>query len=206
MEKNVKKIGINFLLFTLIEALVGCASNQYIQIESDPLGADVFLSISGQSANRLGQTPLQIPSHQIPPGADAQISVTKGNQRSDNVFLPATSFAKSGKIFVKLNENQLPLSCIQQEASMQKLARGIAESQAMIKNKDLIQAEQTLVSLSIEFNNISVIYDLLGNIHYIKKDLDKALFSYKKSISLNPNNPETARVIQKIEQIKGGSQ
>lgn len=197
---------LNLFLFTSAAlALTGCASSQFLQIESDPVGADVYLSISGQSSAKVGQTPLQLQSSQIPSGAEAQISISKGNLKSETVFLPATNFSKSGKIFIKLTDTQLPIACLQQEASMQKLARGIAESQAMIKSKELDQSEQKLVSLSGEFSNVSVIYDLLGNIHYLKKDLDKALIAYRKSISLNPNNLETTRIIQKIEQIKGGS-
>lgn len=95
-------------------------------------------------------------------------------------------------------------TCKKQDESLQKVSRGVAEVRSQIASERLDQAESTLTMLTAEFSGVSVLYDLMGNVYYLRKDLNNALIQYRRSYELNSNNAETARMIKKIESLPRG--
>ncbi len=65
--------------------------------------------------------------------------------------------------------------------------------------KNMIKEALELFILNVEhYPNSSNVYDSLGEAYLLVGEKDKALFNYRKSLELNPNNKNAARVIEKI--------
>jgi len=183
--------------------MTACSTAPFIKVESNPVAADVEIVLPGQSPKKIGQTPLNLDDSSLG-GSNKMVQVivsTKGFS-SQSVTIPASQFGRNGNIFVDLEKQQLPQACLNQELSLNKVTRGVAEAYNHITQKRLEQAEAVLTNLTLEFPSNSVLHDLLGNVYYLKKDLTRALETYKKSAQLNPANNETTRMIQKIETLR----
>jgi lipoprotein NlpI len=50
---------------------------------------------------------------------------------------------------------------------------------------------------------IATLYDLLGGIHYLRKDSTRALEAFKRSLDLDPSNAETSRLVEKLNSFQG---
>ena len=66
------------------------------------------------------------------------------------------------------------------------------------KNEYEMAVEALNSSIALD-SRISLAYELLAEIYYLKQDFDKALESYKKAFSLDPS----ARLREKIEKVQG---
>lgn len=192
-------------LILVVFVLSGCQS-QAFRVESEPAGADVIIATPGQTPRKIGATPYSIQSSDQGDKAQAlQVTVTKAGFGSESVLLPPAAMGRSGSLFVKLDSSKMSAACQNQDASLEKVARGVADAQYQMKLKNYEQAERTLNQLTTDFPNVSVLHDLLGNIHYLRKDIDRALSSYRRSQAIAPNNSETSRMIKKLEELRGES-
>lgn len=190
---------------SVLMTAVGCSSAS-VRVDSEPAGADVALSISGQPARLLGKTPYTADAAMLNNSESAQIVVTKPGFKTESILIPPTTFAKSSAVFVKLEANPDAPSCTVQEEALQRVGRGVAEAQAAIRMKNYDQAETLLKSLASQYTTLAVLQDLVGNVYYLKRDFDRALAAYRRSNELSPNNPETVRMIKKLEELKGAPQ
>ncbi len=179
-----------------------CSSGT-IKVESLPEGAEIFISVNGQMPRKVGVTPLVVQESQINSGNESfQISVSKEGFLSENILAPGSIFPRSSTVQVKLKEINTGKKVGQNDDSLQKISSSIAQIVDNIKNKEYDLAEKNLVNLQSQFPSVSTIYELLGNVFYLKKDLAKAHGFYKRALDLNPNNSDTSRMIQKIESIR----
>jgi tetratricopeptide (TPR) repeat protein len=191
--------------FAILLFLTACQSQSF-RVDSEPAGADVFISSQGQTPRKLGVTPYAIQASDQGDKTQAiQVIVSKDGSGSESVLLPPAAMGRAGGMFVRLESMKVPISCQNQEVALEKVARGVAESQYQIKIKNLDQAERTLNALAAEYANVSVLHDLLGNVHFLRKDIDRALSSYRRSQAIAPNNSETTRMIKRLEELKGGA-
>ncbi len=199
----MKKLNLTLKNFILLFLMAGCTSST-LKVESDPSDAEVHYILSGQAPRRLGKTPLTVSP---PSNKPYQIGISKENFETSYVVLPSSLTSDTTEVFIILKESVTGSQANLSKESINKVVRGVAESQKLIKNKDYEQAESLLLALKGEFSFVSVIYDLLGNVYYLKKDIPKALDSYKKSSQLQPGNPDTDRMIRRLEQmsLSGGS-
>jgi tetratricopeptide (TPR) repeat protein len=188
---------ISLALATL--TLVSCASPQ-LAVESEPAEVEVQMGIPGQVKKRVGKTPLTIQGNELP-RESFFLTLSSEKHKSVSVLIPETSFAKSAKVSVKMDPVDSGPQCLSPTESFQKIARGVAEAQSLIMAKQFDSAEKTLSNLSVEFSNVSVIFDLLGNTYFLKRDFEKALFAYRRSLALAPDNVATMRTVQQIEEI-----
>jgi Flp pilus assembly protein TadD len=72
----------------------------------------------------------------------------------------------------------------------------------MIRHKKYEEAVTTLQVLIVAYPRVSVLFDLLGNAHYMQRNLDQALAAYRRSQDLQAND-ETSRVIKRLEEMRG---
>lgn len=184
---------------------VAC-STKPIKVESQPPGADIYAIQPGQTPRKLGVTPLTLDEQSIAGTPTTQISASLKGRQTQTIIVPSSAFGQTGQVTFNLQEPALPAACEKQEESLERLARGVAEAQSHLAGRKLDQAQITLNTLVGEFETVSVLHDLLGNVHYLRKDLSSALESYRRSYELNPNNSETFRMIKKIESLRGENQ
>jgi tetratricopeptide (TPR) repeat protein len=192
-----------------------CAGSR-LTVESVGGQAEVYVVSSSGAERSLGQTPLNVELDSLFEAGQpaAHVEVRKGTKRH-SVLVPKSRISAEAKISVgfpaeeeeiatPLKEEAKPLECPQQINCTQ-LARGIAEAQDLIMQKKYDLAEAKLVYLSGQYSLVSVILDLLGNVYFLKKDLQSALDSYQRSLNLEPENTETQRVVMRIKGMLGST-
>jgi hypothetical protein len=206
--KNIKS-KINFILILSIIhiSLLGCSTSGKLHVETDPPGADIFVIADNQPPRKIGQSPMTVEEGAIGTArATYRISINKAGFQPDSLLIAPFLMPRETRIMTKLKPLTLPASCQNSEESISRVAQGVAEIQALIRAKDFENAEKKLIVFTTDYSTISVFFDLLGNVHYLKKNLDQALIAYRKSYAINPQNSGTARMIKKIESIRGGVQ
>lgn len=194
-------LGALHLFFTM-----GCASSQ-LTIESDPLGSDVYLSVGKQVPKKLGQTPYVMKTDGLDLSTESfVITISKEGFDRQSVLVPITSLNNVSAISVHLNqlvtkEDPKQKAAENLDIALEQVARGIANIQSLIQSKEYDQAQSTASTLLATYPNLSILYDLLGNIYYLKKDVEKSLANYKKAQLIYPN-PETLRMINKLQELR----
>lgn len=183
--------------------LSGCASGG-LRVSSNPEQADVVVIRENGTAEKVGQTPLQIDERQISgSGKYITIVISKEGHQSESFVVPMAATGSLIQVNTKLREVTLPPICLNQSVAIDKISRGIADVQALIKQRNLAEAQGKINSLLTEYSNVSVLYDLLGNVHYMNRNLDAALASYQKSLNIDPTNADTQRMAKKLSEIVG---
>ena len=191
-----------YVLTLVVLSLFGCASSK-IKLHSEPREVEVFLVEANQAPKSLGSTPVNLESDDFNWGDSnsIQLRFQKEGYETENIILPKTKVTANFKINTFMQEEKKNLACQDQSQSLRKVADAIAKSQNYIYKKQMAKAKILLESLIIDYPNLSVLYDLLGNVYYLEKDLKSSLEAYKKSLSLWPNNLETKRMILRLENI-----
>lgn len=176
-----------------------------MRISSSPDKAEVFVTYEGGQPQKLGDTPLSLDSRLLEDkrGKFLTVSLKKDGYRTESIILPTSMIQSSVTVSTKLDEFKLPLACQDSSMAVDKIAKGIASSQSLIKANRLMDAEQKVSLLINEYPNVSVLHDLLGNIQYMNKNLAGALKAYDKSLELEPNNLDTQRIRNKLRTIVG---
>ena len=203
--KLMKPVSLIVLLITTLTGsvlLLGCSS-PILRVGSSPEGADVYIVHQGQQPVRIGKTPMTINNQIIhsQPGESVLLKIQKEGFSTESFLVPKITFSSSVELSANLVESKLPLECTQQTNIVNTVVNQVAQSQYLIQKKKFQQALQILNNLSIEHPYLSVIHDLIGNIHYLQGQLKLALDSYEKSLSLNSNNTETQRMVSKLKSI-----
>ena len=175
---------------------IGCGTSQ-IQISSQPDNAEVYISSKTMSAKKLGVTPINLNESEISSSNESyQITISKLGYENATALIPATTINRTVSLSLKLQE--LTSSKNKSTDELQRIASQVAETQNLIKTKDFVQAEKNLLMMISQNPNIATFHELLGNVYYLKKDTQSALASYKKANDLYPGNPDTMRMINKL--------
>ena len=184
--------------------LFACATGSSVRVESNPEGALVSVIASGNAPVSVGKTPLNVEKSSFPGlySDPVQITVSKEGFESESILIPKSQLETESKLRINLKEVQLNKSCSNQQEALNQVSQGVAAAQRMIYRKEYAEAERLLTQLTTKFTSVSVLYDLLGNVAYLKKDVEKASEYYRKSHDLNPDNPETVRMIKKLTSIR----
>lgn len=191
------------LALLLLLSLAACASSQFV-VESDPAGAEVLVVSGGGVKQKIGQTPMTITSSALPTAfaPDVQIQIAKEGYRSESFLIPPQASGSVGRIQAKLSDDPVSKACQDAGHSITEATDVVAQVQRMIYKKNFAEAERTLGAYTAKFPTVPVFFSLLGNVHYLQKNLDKALEAYRRANSLQPQNLETSRMIDKIKGIR----
>lgn len=195
---------IFYVLLCVMGLTTGCAVGT-LRVNSTPDKADVYVAYEGEQPTKVGETPLNLDGRLINEnrGKYITVSIKKEGFQPENVIIPNSAMKSSIDMSSRLAENKLPLQCQDQMASIEKISRGVAQVQSMLQSSRLVEAQGQLSMLITDFPDVSVLHDLMGNVHYINKNLEMAYASYRKSLELNPTNVDTQRMVSKIQGIIG---
>lgn len=182
--------------------LGGCATPT-IQVQSSPDQADVSL-VTDQGRSPLGKTPMAVNADAQPAlfSSGGLLEIRKDGFFPEIIIVPGSGMGKSTNVGVKLSELKAAETCSHTAAS--NLARGVAAAQQQILSKRFVEAEATLNALIGAYPNVSVLYDLIGNLHYLRRDTNRSLDAYRRSFELEPGNTYTERMIRKLSSIDPG--
>jgi len=197
MYLQILIIGVSWL------ALTACASGS-LRVSSSPEQADVSVIRENGNPEKVGQTPLQIDERQLAGrGKYITIVISKDGYHTERFVVPTAMTGTYLQMNAKLKEVELPATCQNQSAAIDKISRGIADVQALIRSRQLNEAQSKINSLLNDYSNVGVLYDLLGNIHYMNRNLELALTAYQKSLNIDPTNADTQRMVKKLSEIVG---
>ncbi len=197
-----------FCIAPLILFTVGCATGR-VQVSSSPAEAEVFVSKDGRAPEKLGSTPLNLTHEQVFAGAQdyIQVEVKKEGFLPESVLVPHSLFGTYLDVSLRLTPAAADAKTLASDnvATIQRVVQGVARAQALTAQKNYERAEAILQSLVVEFPQVSVFHDLLGNIYFLQKDMRRALNSYEESLRLDPNNLETERLVRRLRAMGNNS-
>lgn len=180
--------------------LLSCSSNHKISISSFPQGAQVLVKDSSGNNRSLGKTPLEASTKEILKGNQLNsIVVSLDGYREHNLFLADGS--QNYEITARLQPLLEDPKSTEAKSRQEKLAQQLVGAQNLIVSKKYSDAESILSGVTREFPHVSVTYDLLGNVSYLRRDLSRALNYYERSLKLNPDNIETKNMVQKLRSL-----
>jgi len=185
-----------------------CASGgARFEVKSTPEGAEVALVRPGGAGTlSLGKTPLLLNPEQIPDvgGKLMTLQLKKDGFQTENIILPEGSVGGLALLTFQMRESNVSTATGKAgEAAQNELARGIAQIHRQVSRKNYDDAIRTLDSLLARHPRIATLYDLLGGIHYLRKDSGRALDAFKRSLDLDPSNAETSRLVEKLRSFQG---
>lgn len=191
------------LSLMLLFLLNSCSTTSKVKITSSPDKAEVKVTTNDGETKSLGVTPLELAGKDIYSSASRMsvINISKDGFESQNVFIAQESSLESYNINIKLRTKSDDIKSQDVKSRQEKLAKNIAMSNNLINKKRYDEAERVLTSLTDDFPYVSVSYDLLGNIAFLKRDFRAAINYYEKSFQLNPENSETKTMIDKLKRM-----
>lgn len=202
MRNTLRKIYL-----TVFVLLMSSCSTTDMTLNSEPAGADVVIVDDSGREEKLGQTPLVLTSEMMSrfPGGYWRMSLNKTGFVKDQLFIETKMFKELGRVSVKMTP-EANWKEAYQDVNAYKYLNDVsgmsAEIQAATVKGDFGKAESLANSLVTRYPKLSVGWNLLGNIYYLQKRIDKALESYQKSLAINPDDQVTKGILDRIRNGK----
>lgn len=188
-------MSVIFLLF-----ITNCSSLS-LRVNSTPPEAEVTLhTLNG--AQKLGVTPLQLNNEQLsslPEGFT--IEVSKPDFLQQKIMIEKRALSASGEVSVKLQEiskAELKLNDPDVKATIESIARQVAQIQSSLIKKEYIQAEVLTRNMLNTYPYFSVGWNLLGNNYYLQGKTMESINAYQKALTLEPENVETRVILDRL--------
>jgi tetratricopeptide (TPR) repeat protein len=161
-----------------------------------------MLGTGRQVPKLVGQTPYVLKGSGFGGSQEPSlVVVSKEGFQKTSVVIPSTVFDHAGTVSIQLKEESKQRNVDNLDLALEQVAKGVAQVQSLIQRKELDQGLSTVNTLLSSYPNISTLYDLQGNIYYLRKDIDRALASYKRANAITPNS-ETNRMISKLQELR----
>jgi tetratricopeptide (TPR) repeat protein len=190
-------IAMGFIFFLFV---VNCSSLS-LRVNSTPPEAEVTLhTLNG--AQKLGVTPLQLSDEQLrslPEGFT--IEVSKPDFLQQKIMIEKRALSASGEVSVKLQEiskAELKLNDPDVKATIESIARQVAQIQSSLLKKEYIQAEVLTRNMLNTYPYFSVGWNLLGNNYYLQGKTSESIAAYQKALTLEPENVETRVILDRL--------
>jgi tetratricopeptide (TPR) repeat protein len=185
-------------LIVLLLFAFGCSTPPVkIKIRSIPEGANVSIRSSEGLFKSLGKTPLEIGHSDISSsGRISSLEVTKEGFQDHKVIFGRDVSNENYDLNMKL----VP---IMKEGSddLEVFARRLLKAYSLLSGKRFEEAKSALNYFVKDYPNVSAVYDLLGNLCYLQRDIKCAREHYEKSLQINPDNPETKAIVGRLQSM-----
>lgn len=199
---------MRFFSYLIFFLMLGCSLTREMQREvvvtSQPSGADVsYLSASGQF-KVIGKTPYTLEKSLIKEWSEqkkeyAVIKVSKSGHVVENLFIDLNgrykiSYNADLKAIDVWNNKEMEIS----STIANKLATKVQQINQQVFNKNFDNALKNTEVLIDQYPKAHVFYDIKGSILFLMGNKNEAVVSYQKSLSLNPDNNEAKRMLEKV--------
>ena len=187
------------ILLIFVLSLIGCSGSGMLSVKTNPSAATVKLSDESGEIREIGNTPLSVNFNEVFAGSkNIKVIIEKGNFESEKIILTRPEIKTDYNLSVDLKRDRSAESQIENLKTLEKVAKNIAEALKKIQERRFKDAEVQLLRFIEDHPSISVSYDLLGNVYYMMGDRQAARAQYLKADSINPNNFERKRIIQRL--------
>ncbi len=190
------------IICLILVVFAGCSTSKLI-VQSLPAGATVTVMDEAGKIRSLGQTPLSVELSDVFRSGTSfsEIQIIKDDYSAETILLSKSSLPTNYEVSLNLKKNQQDLKSVDILQKNESIAQKIAQANNLMNQKRYEEAEQIVSKFVLDYPNISVGYDYMGNIQYLKKDLKRALFYYEKGLHINPDNLETKEMVSKLKSI-----
>lgn len=191
-----------FSLVMVLTTLTGCSNNS-IKIKTTPEDAIVSIIDDAGVKTQIGKTPLDLPESAIFKNQKyADVLVEKDSYKSREILLTRSLFGTNSNMNISM-EKEIAATQKDNAEYKEKLATSLAKINTLIQLKQYNEAEVLLNGFVNDYPDISVGYDYLANVLYMKKDYLKALSLYRKAHNINPQSMERKKMMEKISELTG---
>jgi tetratricopeptide (TPR) repeat protein len=160
--------------------------------------------VDNKPPQKVGQTPLKLEATELATLSDSfVVTIQKPGFKQESIFISSKNLPYKGEISANLTEEFAGAGTMNLQATMEEIARGVAQVQNLLRSRDYDQALNALSILISKYPSVATLYGLEGNIYYLQKNVDKALNAYQRANKLAAN-PETERMINRLEELRGG--
>jgi len=179
-------------LVGLLAVLVSCSHT--LNVESDPLGADVFVSPDLASPGKIvGQTPLALDASEAFPSGSAFVTVQKtGFQRSTLLISPGGFGGFSETVNIKLQPGlaagSLASQMMTHVRNAQRLSAALQFDQAHSEIDKAIALDPTF-AFGLSFK---------AGMYFVQKNFKEAERYYRQVLQIDPRYDEATRMLAKL--------
>ena len=175
-----------------------CAGGR-VTLESDPPGAEIYLSRPGQEDGRkVGVTPLTLNTSQLERelgGAlPVEIELRKPRYVNSRMLLPEMA---SGEL--RVSRKLQPETGFEDLDAINRLTDRLFEAQRLARNSRFEDALKVLYEVSKDAPQLAAVYELQGGIFFVQKKFKESLDAYATAAKLNPKNGSVLQMRNLLE-------
>ena len=183
----------------------GACAGSRVTLESDPPGAEIFVSRPGQGEGRkIGQTPLTL--------SGAQLEKELGGALPVEIELRKPRFVEARTLIPEMASGELrisrklrPETGFEDIVAINGMTDRLFEAQRLARNTRFEDALRILTELSKDSPQLAAVYELQGGIFFIQKKFKESLDSYSTAAKLNPKNGSVLQMRNLLETQLGVS-
>lgn len=203
-----------YMLVLIAAAFMSGCGTAKVKVVSQPDKANVAVVTAAGEEKSIGTTPLEMETNKLheacgDTSGPCRLMVSKKGYARESLFVGATYFRQNFSARVKLEPTTEWLDLEKSDTFLGRLndvAHYTAKLQEQTLKGDYSAALETAKHFVSSHPKVSVAWDLLGNIYYLKKMYGQAGDAYKRSLALNPNNVETQKIVKFLRDKKGATQ
>lgn len=184
-------------LFSLI-SLAGCSGGK-IKFTSTQNDTRIIAADKDGKLRELGVAPISINHNEVFRGNNyVELLAQNASGQTQRILVSKPFMHTDIELFFDLKDNDGDRDVARVGESLEKVSLEVAKSYRLITSKKYTEAQTILNDLKNEFPGISVPYDFLGNIEYLKGNYSKALIFYQRAKAINPNNVERDLLMKRL--------
>ena len=197
---NLMRPHVFKVMFSIL-ALMAIQSCGTVAVRSSPSDAEILLMQPGRSDPKpLGKTPFEGKLSDLGSAANSGpivLQIRKPGFITQNLFVPNASGSR-----IEFDTNLKPVNP-GSYADMNKIIKLILQAERQIMQKQVDEALKTAADIKAMNDNVAVAWEIEGAAHFIKGDLAKAKLSWLRSLEIDPENPETTKMLSTIDEKLG---
>lgn len=185
----------------LLAACIPLISCGTVAIRSSPSDAEISLMQPGRSDPKpLGKTPYEGKLGDLGSAANSGpivLQIKKPGYITQNLYVPNASGSR-----IEFDTNLKPVNP-GSFADMNKIVKLVLQAEREIMMKQVDEALKTASNIKSINDNIAMAWEIEGAAYFVKGDLAKAKVSWLRSLEIDPENPETAKMLSTIDEKLG---
>ena len=183
----------------LTQTIMACGT---VAIRSNPSEAELSLMQPGRADPKpLGKTPYEAKLGDLGSAANSGpiiIQIKKPGFITQNLYVPNASGSR-----IEFDTNLKPVNP-GSFADMNKIVKLVLQAEREIMTKQVDEALKTAAAIKAMNDNIAAAWEIEGAANFVKGDITKAKLAWQRSLEIDPENPETVKMLSTIDQQAGG--
>ena len=189
MSSKFAVLGLSLLYLT------GCGT---VAIRSSPSDAEVSIMLPGRwDPKPLGKTPYEGKLSDLGSAANSGpiiVQIKKPGFITQHLYVPNATGSR-----IEFDTNLKPINP-GSYADMNKIVKLVLQAEREIMTKQVDEALKTAAAIKAMNDNVAVAWEIEGAANFVKGNLAKAKLAWQRSLEIDPENPETVKMLGTIDQ------